>query len=53
MAMRVLLVSTYELGHQPLHVAAGAEGLILAGSARQFGPHTRSCTTPGTACTAW
>jgi hypothetical protein len=29
--VRVLLVSTYELGHQPLHVAAPAAELIAAG----------------------
>src|SRR5437667_11571016 len=29
--MRVLLVSTYELGHQPLHVAAPAAALRRAG----------------------
>ena len=31
--MRVLLVSTYELGHQPLHVAAPAAELARAGHA--------------------
>src|SRR6266513_772810 len=29
--MRVLLVSTYELGHQPLHVASPAAALRAAG----------------------
>lgn len=29
--MRVLLISTYELGHQPLHVAAPAAELLAAG----------------------
>ncbi len=29
--MRILLVSTYELGHQPLHVAAPAAALLAAG----------------------
>lgn len=29
--MRVLLVSTYELGHQPLHVASPAAALLAAG----------------------
>jgi radical SAM superfamily enzyme YgiQ (UPF0313 family) len=29
--MRVLLVSTYELGHQPLHVASPAAALLKAG----------------------
>ena len=29
--MRVLLVSTYELGHQPLHVASPAAALRRAG----------------------
>jgi len=29
--MRVLLVSTYELGHQPLHVASPAAALREAG----------------------
>src|SRR5437764_6899289 len=29
--MRVLLVSTYELGHQPLHLAAPAGALAAAG----------------------
>ncbi len=29
--MRILLVSTYELGHQPLHVAAPATALLDAG----------------------
>ena len=29
--MRVLLVSTYELGHQPLHVASPAAALHRAG----------------------
>src|SRR5438128_544691 len=29
--MRVLLVSTYELGHQPLHLAAPAAALTAAG----------------------
>ena len=29
--MRVLLVSTYELGHQPLHVASPAAALRKAG----------------------
>ena len=29
--MRVLLVSTYELGHQPLHVASPAAALLRAG----------------------
>ncbi|MGH9075488.1 MAG: CUAEP/CCAEP-tail radical SAM (seleno)protein, partial [Acidimicrobiales bacterium] len=29
--MRVLLVSTYELGHQPLHVASPAGALLEAG----------------------
>src|SRR5438477_9737182 len=29
--MRVLLVSTYELGHQPLHLAAPAAALASAG----------------------
>ena len=29
--MRVLLVSTYELGHQPLHLAAPAGALVRAG----------------------
>ena len=29
--MRVLLVSTYELGHQPLNLAAPAAGLATAG----------------------
>ena len=29
--MRVLLISTYELGHQPLHVASPAAGLRRAG----------------------
>ena len=29
--MRVLLVSAYELGHQPLHVASPAEALRHAG----------------------
>lgn len=29
--MRILLVSTYELGHQPLHVASPAAALRLAG----------------------
>src|SRR5437764_3924474 len=29
--MRVLLVSTYELGHQPLHVASPAAALRYAG----------------------
>lgn len=29
--MRVLLVSTYELGHQPLHLAAPASRLLAAG----------------------
>src|SRR3954453_15858661 len=29
--MRVLLVSTYELGHQPLHVASPAAALQAAG----------------------
>ena len=29
--MRVLLISTYELGHQPLHVAAPAAALLAAG----------------------
>ncbi len=29
--MRVLLVSTYELGHQPLHLAAPAAALRAAG----------------------
>jgi len=29
--MRVLLVSTYELGHQPLHVASPAAALVAAG----------------------
>lgn len=31
--MRVLLISTYELGHQPLHVAAPAAELTAAGHA--------------------
>src|SRR3954470_11734948 len=31
--MRVLLVSTYELGHQPLHVASPAAALRQAGDA--------------------
>ena len=31
MAVRVLLVSTYELGHQPLHVASPAGALARAG----------------------
>ena len=35
--MRVLLVSTYELGHQPLHVASPAAALLAAG-------HEVSCT---------
>lgn len=29
--MRVLLISTYELGHQPLHVASPASALLRAG----------------------
>ena len=29
--MRILLVSTYELGHQPLHVASPAAALLAAG----------------------
>ena len=29
--MRVLLISTYELGHQPLHVASPAAALRRAG----------------------
>lgn len=35
--MRILLVSTYELGHQPLHVASPAAALLAAG-------HDVSCT---------
>lgn len=30
-AVRILLVSTYELGHQPLHVASPAAALVAAG----------------------
>ena len=30
--MRVLLVSTYELGHQPLGVATAATALLAAGN---------------------
>ena len=30
-ALRVLLISTYELGHQPLHVASPAAALCRAG----------------------
>ncbi len=47
--MRILLVSTYELGHQPLHVASPPAALSAAGHREEIasGPALAAVSTAG------